>query len=385
MSNLSLRPLPLPLLSCTFTDGELVPAWLTARDRPWLRDLLFEAEAHVGRPATELVRRWRRSDPDPRAGGGLAAARHVLLQLLTPRGHDRAASLVRRELFAVAAAGADREHALATVAALHARPVAALTSGLFADLPHARRLVMPTPAVSVSQLLLATNRAMAEALVATAERAELLLLGAARAVLRTTWLHGTRLVEADADGQHVRLQWRREPRDPRGGRRLAALLGALPWARHFTLRAQCRGPAHTGTFVLASGDEILPGPEPRAFDSQLERNFAHAFATEAPDWELVHEPAPLRCGDQLAFPDFLVRRRGVAHGFWLEIAGLRDPAALPGKLALLAHEPRYLLCLPRAHVPAERLGHPRLVPFTRRVAVADVLPRLRELFATSGP
>jgi hypothetical protein len=61
-------PLPLRLQSFTATDGEFVPAWLTDRDRPWLRDLLEEAEAATGRPVAELARRWRRSDPDPRAG-----------------------------------------------------------------------------------------------------------------------------------------------------------------------------------------------------------------------------------------------------------------------------------------------------------------------------
>lgn len=77
----------------------------------------------------------------------------------------------------------------------------------------------------------------------------------------------------------------------------------------------------------------------------------------------------------LAFPDFALVRPG--RPTWLcEIAGLRDRTALPAKLALLEH-PRLVLCLPERAVPAERRGHPRVVPFRRSVDVAAVLSVVR--------
>ena len=70
-----------------------------------------------------------------------------------------------------------------------------------------------------------------------------------------------------------------------------------------------------------------------------------------------------------------LRRRGSSNMWWLELAGLRDPAALPGKLALLHQLPNYLLAVPRAACPAPLPDHPRLLRFARHVAVADVLTR----------
>lgn len=375
----SIASLPLAMLTCTQAGGELVPPWLTAHDRPWLRDLLLTAEAHAGCTARELQRAFRHHGAAPHAGPRQAAARFVLLQLLWPRVADRHASGLRRELFALAADGTPRQEALAAVADRHMLSVGQLTGQLFADLPHARGLVWPSPAPTTSLLLLATNRAIAMAMVATAERAELQLVGGARTVLRTAWLLGTQLLAADGDAANVRLRWQRPAGDRGAARRLAALVPQLPWTRQFELRATCEVRGRRGTFVLTSHDEILPGPEPRPFDSELERCFARDFALAAPAWELLREPRPLPCGDQLAFPDFLARRRGESGGFWIEIAGLRDPAALPGKLALLAQHPHYLLCLPRRLASAELLAHARVIPFSRRIDVADVLARMAVL------
>ena len=52
--------LPARLLSFTSADGELVPTWFGDRDRPWLRDLLDDAEALAGQPFEVWRRRWAR-------------------------------------------------------------------------------------------------------------------------------------------------------------------------------------------------------------------------------------------------------------------------------------------------------------------------------------
>ncbi len=253
---------------------------------------------------------------------------------------------------------------------------AALRAGLFDDLPHARRLEWPAAAPTPDGLLLATNRSLATGVLVTAENAELHLCGGSRLVLRTAWLHGTRLVRAAAGIDEVRLHWQRGPHR-RSARELAALVPLLPWTRRFELRAHCRVRGVRGLFVLGTHDAILPGAEPAAFDSALERRFARDFTAVAGSWQLVREPVPLALGDQLAFPDFFVRRRDARDGFWLEIAGLRDPRALPQKLALLAND-RYVLCLPQRVVDG-LAPHSRLVGFTRCVDAAAVLARLTAL------
>ncbi|MGB3967053.1 MAG: DUF790 family protein, partial [Planctomycetota bacterium] len=308
----------------------------------------------------------------------LHAARHVLLHLLAAA-PVRANTSVRAALFAAAARGLSRDDALAAAARTTGLPPQRLLAGLFADLPDERPLRCPEPKPSPATVLLAHNRALAQSLLRTAERADLLLLGAARALLRTAWLVGASLTVVGSEPTRTVLRWARPAATPGAARKLAALVPLLPWARHFELRARCRTRDAAGTFVLTSADALLPGPEPAAFDSRLERDFARSFTATAPDWQLVREPAPLARAGTFAFPDFLLAHRHSPAAFWLELAGLRDRAALPGKLALLHAEPRYLLCLPRAAVPTDLLGHPRVVPFTRSVAVADVLRTLSTL------
>lgn len=374
-----MRPLPRHLLACTFADGELTPVRLSAHDLPWLRDLLLDAEAFVGRPCDHLRRHWARSDQDPRAGSKLRPARHVLLQALSPPVARRDRSRLRRALFTATAGGLDRAQALAAIGAEFGLAPAAVELGLFGDLPHERPLQWPTPAWSADELRLRTNTAAAGALLATATAATLQLRGAARAVLRTTWLLGAsfELLGHRDDGRTAELRWRPAPNDARAGRRLAGLLPVLPWARRFELRADCSWRDRRGRFVLGHGDALLPGPAPAPFDSELERRFARDFVLQAPDWELLREPVPIACGRKLAFPDFELRRRGRAEVWWLELAGLRDPAALPDKLALLQRLPNYVLAVPRAAGPASVPDHPRLLRFARAVAVADVLARCR--------
>ena len=354
-----------------------MPAWLGARDVPWLRELLHDSRSFVGRPFGELLARWRQSDPDPRAGAGGPIAHHVLRHWLQPVGDQRPRQW-RRELFAAIAAGEDRDRALAAVAARAGCAPAQLRAALFDDLPARRLVVWQEPRPTPLDVAHAGNRCQAATLLQRAESFELELLGGSRTVLRTAWLHGAELVTASADLERVQLRWQRSPLAPAPPRlrAFAALLPVLPWTRQFVLRARCRWRGELGTFVLDSTTALLPGPAPRPFDSALERDLAAACAVLAPELELVREPAPLPRGDQLAFPDFLVRRRGGTAVAWLEIAGGRMPTSLAGKLVLLAHEPRYVLCAPRRLALPE---HPRLVPFGRRIDAKAVLRAVRSL------
>jgi predicted nuclease of restriction endonuclease-like RecB superfamily len=301
----------------------------------------------------------------------------VLRALLRHGTGPRRMTAIRQQLFAAATGGAGREQALASVAAAHGLSATALARELFADLPHERRVVWPQT-LEPAWFSLVANRAIAQSLLVQADAATLFLAGASRALLRTAWLLGTGLALEGMTADGVRLRWRRGEAG-RSARSLAALVCLLPWSRRYRLRARCAVLGLEGTFVLTTGDPILPGPEPRRFDSKLERDFARDFATAAPDWDLLREPVPVAIAGGLAFPDFELRKRASPGRWLLEIAGLRDPSALAGRLALLAAEPRYVLCVPRRLVPVEWTGHPRLVPFSRRVAVPDVLARVGAL------
>jgi predicted nuclease of restriction endonuclease-like RecB superfamily len=356
---------------------ELLPCWYSDRDRPWLRDLLAEVEACAGRPLAELAARWRRATTDPRAGRRAAGVRHLVLRALRARRRSEDLGPLRRELFTAVAGGADRAAALAAIAAGHGRSAEDLAAHLFDDLPHARPVDCPDFLLDPTRLALATNLAIAKAVLLGAEAAELRLSGASRAVLQTAWLHGAHFSVRRATAATADLAWARAPDAAGPARGLAAIVPVLPWARRFELRARCRLGELAGTFVLTSHDPILPGPEPRTFDSRLERRFARDLRALSPDWELLREPVPLLLGGgRMVFPDFLLRHRGHGSAWLVEIAGLRDRGALDDKLAVLAAEPRFLLCLPAALVPAGFETHPRVLPFGRRVDAAALLGRL---------
>ena len=367
-------PLPRRLLQWTLGDGELLPAWLLARDRPWLRDLLATTSAGEGAPLHDLVRRWRLEAADPRAGPRAAMARHCLLALL--RAHAPRPQLparLRREAFTAVAAGMSRAQAIEHCAKATGVAAAAVETQLFADLPLQRPLHWPA-GLHAAHFALVVNQALAQGLLATADSARLELRGAARATLRTAWLHGADLQVAAIGGNDVQLRWHaRAGRDGARSRRgLATLLPVLGWAREFELRVHCSIDGRAATLVLDHRDPLLPGPEPRAYDSALEQRFAAAFLAAAPQWSLLREPQPCLVGSELVFPDFELRHRD-GHRLLLEIAGLRQPAALAGKLAALHALPLLVLCLPRAAVPPALAQHPRIVPFARRVEVGAVL------------
>ncbi len=375
----SAATMPQHLLSWSIHDGELLPDWLSARDRPWLRDLLAIAMANTGRPLRELQKRLRECGDDARAGRRLAMARHCLLAVLA-RAAARTGlpAQLRAHLFAADGEG-DAAAALAAAAAAHGVDPATAAALLFGDVGWQRPVQVPGE-LTVPRLELLVDRALARGLLRSAVAATLSLRGSARAVLQTAWLHGGGFAVATVDGDGARVAWRTGPAaGDRCRRSLVAILPLLPWTRQFELRARCAIGGRQALLVLGPGDPLLPGPEPRAFDSALERRFAVDCAAAAPTWELLREPVPcvLAPGGgataALAFPDFELRDRRDGRRALVEIAGLRDLGALPGKLALLAALPQLVLCLPRRAVPAAFAAHPLVVPFDRRLDVQAVL------------
>ncbi|MBL8731626.1 MAG: DUF790 family protein [Planctomycetes bacterium] len=387
-------------MPASIVDGELLPDWLSAADAPWLRELLLAASAFDGHPFSALAASWQRGEVPPRAGARWRPVLATLRELLVPRrarsmdlaaalgvarategatGRGRAAkgpdgprllaSDLRRIVFGAVAGGASREQALAAGAAATGLSGEAVSAALLADLGEQRRVCWPA-GLDVDRLRRETNGRFARALLATADRAELSVSGQSRAVLRTAWLHGAhfRFVASEVDG--ARLAWAPPPGDERAGRRLAALMAVLPWAQRFVLRAACRWRARRCTLVLTSLDALPVGEAPAPFDSRLEAEVAARLRAALVGFQLVREPAPLPLGQGLAFPDFLLRRVAAAGerepaAWWIELAGLRDPAALAGKVTLLEREPHYVLCVPRGRCPAALAEHARVVVFGR--------------------
>jgi predicted nuclease of restriction endonuclease-like RecB superfamily len=376
--------LPARLLSFTSADDELVPTWFGDRDRPWLRDLLDDAEALAGQPFEVWRRRWARGDPDPRAGRTRQRiAVHVLAAWLKRRSRTPPRSELRRTLFELGASGVPREAALAETAKRHGTTVAALQQDLYRDLPDQRPVAWPSTPPDAGAFAAAINLALVRGMLHGSDQVAITVRGGSRALLRTAWLLG----------MHVQVDGRRDDRSrivwpsPTASATTDASTGAsrrgplslvamLPWCHRYRLQARCTIGGARGRLVVSSGDPIQPGPEPRRFDSNLERRFDQAFRREHPEWRVVREPCAVPTAHGLAFPDFSLQAPG--HEPWLcEIAGLRDPLARAAKLALLPACPRLVLCLPRAAMDDRLRAHPRVVPFGRSVDAREVAEVVR--------
>jgi hypothetical protein len=378
----------------TIVDGELVPDWLGTADVPWLRELLLQARAFDGEPFASLASAWRRSDVPPRAGARWRPVLATLRTLLVPRDARRPLAVVARTLratvFAAVANGSSRADALAAGAAACGLSPPEVEAALFADVEAPLRVRWPA-GLDADGLRRAANGRFAAALLATASQVRLVLHGASRAVLRTAWLHGASFQLAATPVVRGRelaadLRWQPTAGDAMAGRRLASVLPVLPWARRFELRAACRWRGERATLVLSSLDALPVGAAPAPFDSRLEADVADALVRTfaARGGELVREPAPVPCGEQLAFPDFVLTVPGAPSAWWLEVAGLRDPSALPGKLQLLARLPNYLLCVPRRHCPEALAAQPRVVSFARgQRGIAEIVAGVQRLVAAT--
>ncbi len=298
---------------------------------------------------------------------------------------------VRAALFLTAAR--QREHARDEVIARCARELALspgqLMSSLFADLP-SERIAAPQPSLDPGELILRSNLALAQGLLARAYSVRIGLEGNARAVARQATLRGlicsaTRgagddLARIELSGPYALFR-----RTLLYGRALGQIVPVLAWARRFELEAVCDLRGRRALVTLATGDPIFPSQEPRRFDSAVEERFARDFARAARDWTIIREPEPIDAGGHLFFPDFAVHPRlGTSKRWFVEIVGFWTPEYLARKLERLraARISNLIVCVDvdrnvgEGDVPASAT----LVRYRRRIAVAEVL----EIVSSTG-
>ncbi len=380
------RDLPLRVLgSQAFFD------FLGPQDEPWLRVLLGEMLRFEGRRWRELRDRLFEPLPCEAPHFKRRAAMRVLARLWH---RDRVAAappaLVRARVFEAAAAqDAPAEEILtATAAALGIAP-AALGEALFADLPGERRVRAPVPAPGATELVLRTNLAVAQAVLMRTDRLDLRVSGAVRPIVRLAKLQGLLcLVKQVSPGAEPVL----EISGPFSlfrhtllyGRALAALLPHLVWCARFDLRASASLWGRVADITLCSGAPIFPPAPPAPFDSRLEERFARDFERAAPDWHLIREPEPLRAGNTLVFPDFLLAHRIFEQRRVLvEIVGFWTEDYLTNKIARLRETGvrNLVLCIDEERACGTANVPPTwpIVRFRRRVDAAAVLREAENL------
>jgi predicted nuclease of restriction endonuclease-like RecB superfamily len=379
--------LPLRLL-----EGRGFIDFLGPQDEPWLRVLLGEFARFEGRRAGELAERLAEPLPCEAPYFKRRAASRTLWGLWR---RERPATLppveVRRQLFASAASAADpassdgapaRTWVMETVAARLGVAVPALEEALLADLPGERIVRPPETLPSVQDAVLAVNLAIAQTVLMRASSVRIQLQGNARPIVRLAKLRGLLMTMTEQSAGPPELQLSGPFSLFRHtllyGRAMASLLPHLAWCAHFQLTAAASLRGRLGGVQLGTGDPIRPAAAPKDFDSRLEVRVARDVARLAPDWDVVREPEPVRAGDSVIFPDFLLRHR-LHPDRWLllEIAGFWTPEYLENKLARLrqAGLDRLLVCIDEARGCAREQLPPGLpvLLFRRRVDAAAVL------------
>jgi predicted nuclease of restriction endonuclease-like RecB superfamily len=332
--------LPDKLIPARVERGRVLPAFLGPQDHPWLGVLMEEIDRFRGRPRRELDERLRAPLPCAAPFGNSRAATSVLLRLWRCSADAAVDPATAREiLFTEGATSCEPRPRVMAAAAEHlAIAPEALEAALFADLPGERIVRAPEQIPSVEDAACRVNLVIAQSLLFRASIVRIRAEGAMRPVVRQARLRG--LLCTVSAGPPLVLEvsgpFALFRRTLLYGRSLAELLPFLARTARFELVARCVLDGQDGVLCLRSGDPISPAAAPKTFDSKLEERFAKDFKKAAPDWDLIREPEPVRAGDALIFPDFLLRHRlDSARRFLLEIVGFWTADYIEKKLAAL--------------------------------------------------
>jgi hypothetical protein len=384
--------LPESAIPIRIVDGRVLPAYLDARDVPWLRVLVEEVDRFRALPVRELLSRLRQPLPCSTPPFKLRAATAVALRLWKSELDAKVPPEKAREiLFCAAAAHIESDRAAAFAEAAQALAVAPadIERALFADLPGEKLVCAPACIPSANEIALRTNQLILRSLLFHARRVRIKAEGATRPIVRQAKLRGLLCTVTDGSPpildvsgpftvfRHTLLY----------GRALGELVQFLPHCAHFKLRADCVLRDQEAILDVQSGDPIFPAEEPKPFDSKLEERFARDFKRAAPDWDLLREPEPVPAGRTLIFPDFLLRHRLCPQRrFFIEILGFWSADYLARKLALLreAGIRNLILCVDETRVCGDDPLPPdaRIVRFHRRIDPRVVLAAAGEEMPT---
>ncbi len=381
--------LPARLLDCTRTDdGRVVPQWLTARDEPWLRELVLEISAAEGRPALEVDERIVETvTPFARRHGSGKRLVEAVWSVERRRWSLRtdapvAPRTIRRLVFELAAERS-REEALATAAAELRIPEATIADLLFADRARARLLVAPAVPATTSSLMEAYNLAVVQALLARATDVVAIVRANLRRVIMYAKLLGLMLTfdEAEDGATRIRLSGPMAlfHDTVKYGNALARWFPALVTTPAWSLRASVVRSGATLRFDL---DAKSPVPRThamsRAHDSRLEAKLDVDLRRMGAPWRIEREVAVVRVeGEEgarakLLFPDFaLTSERGRVL---VEVVGYWTSDYLASKRSLMrAARVPLVMCVDARHADPELAADSRVVLFDKRVDVHALL------------
>ncbi len=381
--------LPTDLLEFGRTpDGQLLPRWLSARDEPWLRELLAEsgacagmdAEAAGARVVDVVARSASRHGVSRRV---VAAAWSIERRRWKTRVEAPVPPITLRRVVFELAAERSREESILTAAAELEMEASCVESSLYADRPKHRKMVAPPEECLPGELIEQYNLSLVQSLLVRAVDATALVRAHVRRVVRAAKLQRLMCSFEDHDESATKMS----VTGPlsifhdtvKYGRALARWFPALVTTKGWELSARIfyRGQPFRvqldASCPIARTQEMSP-----AFDSRLEARLDRDLRRLHSPWLIEREVAVVRLLPKLWFPDFaLVSARGRVL---IEVVGYWTESYLASKLACLraATEP-LILCMEQGRAPTELSSDPRVFCFHKHIDAAALLERCEQL------
>ncbi|MEJ7731254.1 MAG: DUF790 family protein [Polyangiaceae bacterium] len=333
-------------LAFVLRDEAIVPRYLTLRDDVWLRLLISDVDAFVGRPVGALEAALPEREAHIAAQHGIAprvvrGARKVLLGL-HPVAVEAAVRprQARSVAFALAAARGPRERDAALAAAAEELAVspAEVEAGLFADLP-AMRCLRPAPVAleprAVAELY---NLRLVQQILGRAQRVRVEVREHVRSVVRyakllrliCTYQLGPRSTAIELSGPLSILR-----QTTKYGRAFASFIPCVLSTPGWGIEAHGEDNGRRTRFVATAADPIGGRHAlPRDADSSVERALVRDFRRLGSGWTLARETAAIALpGGGVFFPDFAVSQG--SRRALVELIGFYTPEYLRAKLRAL--------------------------------------------------
>jgi len=373
------------LLSYGLRDDTVVPRYLTHRDEVWVRELMAELDALVGRTQGEAdhalgekLARFAAVHGAPLSAVG--AVRHLLQKLWRAEVDSPVPPAeIRRVIFELAAdPTVEREQLWNCAAATLGVRREQVAASLFADRPSERRLVAPREEASVQAVVEMHNLALVQGLLMRSEHVVAFVRAHVRAVVRFAKLRGLLCSYAiDAVGTRITLSGPLAlfRHTLKYGQALAGFFPALVVTPGWSLEARCQIGSCPARFHVDASDPIgATHVLPRDTDSLLEKRLQRDFARLASPWSIRRETIAVQVGAGSFFPDFTLERGN--RRVYVEIIGFYTPEYLVSKLAVLrqAHLSNVIVCIDESLACSDgEIAADEVLRFRKRVDVKSLL------------
>ena len=385
---------PPALLAYALRDGMVHPHYLTPRDEPWIRLLINELDALVGRTRGDVARILGDKMPEIAARHDVPIAavrgvRHLLERLWLARPVAGVPSReIRRVVFELGSNPATpRDEVLRRAARVLGIKTEQVSEGMFADNSSERRLSAPREEPAPRDLIDSYNLELVQEFLLRSEEVVLHVGAHAAPVLRVLKQKGLMYsFDLGARGAAITLPGpvSLSRQTVRYGRALAALFPAVAATPDWALDAKCLLGGKSARFHADAADPVV-AETPQDGEHSIERRLFTDFRKLGAAWSMFPAAQVIRADGAMFLPDVMFER-GMDR-ILLEIIGFHTAPYLAAKLRALRSGglSSVLLCVDDSLACSEGGGFvdPALFHFKKRIEVGRLLRAIDHLAANA--